>query len=81
MIEFLTEEEYRNSDQTDYLQLQKDIDTKYPKGWFVGIHKGEVVAVAETFEAVDAKIRERGLNVQEVSVIQSGDDNSFLWIL
>ena len=81
MIEILTEEQYRESDKTDYFQLHKDIDAKYPKGWYVAILEGEIVADAETFAAVDEAIRAKGLNVQDVSVIQAGDENEFLWIL
>ena len=81
MIEFLTEEEYRNSDKTDYFQHHKDIEAKNPKGWFVATLKGEIVADGETFEVVDKAIRQKGLNVQDVSVVQAGEENDFLWIL
>jgi hypothetical protein len=81
MIDFLTEQQYRDSDQTDYAQLHKAIDCKYPKGWFVATLNAEIVADAETFEAVDEAIRAKALNVREVSVIQAGDENESLWIL
>jgi|GEM_PF-4298875 len=81
MVEFLTEEEYRNCDKTDYFQLHKDIEAKYPRGWYVATLKGEIVADGETFEVVDAAIRSKGLKVQEVCVVQAGDENEFLWIL
>ena len=81
MVEFLTEEQYRDSDRTDYVQLHNEIDGKYAKGWYVATLNGEIVADAESFEAVDEAVRGKGLNVQDVSVIQAGDDNEFLWIL
>ena len=70
MIEFLTEEEYRNSDQTDYIQLHKDIDAKYPKGWYVATLKGEVVADAG---AADGDAVDKGLALEAVDVIVAGD--------
>jgi hypothetical protein len=81
MVELLTEEEYRDSDKTDYFQLYQEVNAKYPKGWYVAALKGEIIADGETFEAVDEAIRAKGLNVQDVAVVQAGDENEFLWIL
>jgi len=81
MIEFLGEEEYARDNQAAYIRLKPEIDANYPKDWFVGIYQGKVVADAETFEAVDAKLRERGVNVRDAFVVRAGEDEEFLWIL
>ena len=81
MIEFLSEEEYSQDNQAAYLRLKPEIDTNYPKGWFVGIYQGVIVADAAKFETVDATLRERGINVRDTFVVQAGESEDFLWIL
>lgn len=81
MIEFLSEEEYARDNQAAYHRLKPEIDANYPKDWFVGIYQGKIVADAESFEAVDLKLRERGVSVRDAFVVQAGENEDFLWIL
>lgn len=81
MVEFLTEEEVSRDNQAAYLRLQPEVDAKYPKGWFVGLHQGRLVADAESYEALDEKLRSIGILGNDVLVMQSGESSDFLWIL
>jgi hypothetical protein len=83
MIEFLTEEEAARNNQAAFFRMQTEIDAKYPKGWYVGIYQGKLVADAESYEALDKKLHSIGILGNDVLVIQSGVDSDpdFLWIL
>jgi hypothetical protein len=67
--------------QAAYLRLKPEIDSKYPKNWFVGIDDGQVVADAESYEALQPKLKEIGRTSRSVLVVQAGEDSDFLWIL
>ena len=88
MIEFLPDggnhmaaDVDRDTNQAAYHRLKPEIDRAYPKDWFVGIHGGRVVADAESFEAMLAKLEQSGFHPPDVLVVQSGEDADYIWIL
>lgn len=60
--------------QAAYERLRGQIDTQYPKGRFVGIAGGKIVADAESFEAIDAKLNAIGLEPLKTMVVVAGDE-------
>lgn len=60
--------------QAAYLRLRDEIDRTYPKGRFVAIHGGRIVADAESFEVMLSRLDALGHTSPDVLVVQSGDD-------
>jgi urocanate hydratase len=86
MIEIYPDGDHRlrtagDVNQGAYLLLKTEIDSQYPKDWFVGIAEGRVAADAESFETLQAKLNELGFASPDVLVVQAGEDSDFLWIL
>lgn len=69
----LFEEEYRVN-QAAYERLRRLMETDYPKGRFVGLYGGEIVADAESYEAIDAKLNQMGFEPLKTMVVIAGDD-------
>jgi hypothetical protein len=68
--------------QLAYRRLKPEIDQKYPRGHFVGIDEGKVVADAPSFEELDARLNSMGKPSNDVLVVQAGDETpEFAWIL
>jgi hypothetical protein len=57
-----------------YLAQKQSIDRTYPKGRFVGIHDGRIVADAATLDELLAALRALGLDPRMTLTVQSGDD-------
>ena len=67
--------------QRAYRNLKPEIDRTYPKGHFVAIDEGKIVADAPTFQELDARLDAMGKPSPEILVVQSGDELSgFGWI-
>ncbi|HEY2910693.1 MAG TPA: hypothetical protein VGI99_10630 [Gemmataceae bacterium] len=67
------EQEY-DINQAAYDRLQCEIDASYPKGQFIGIAEGRVVANAENFETIARKLDELGHEPLKTMVVIAGDD-------
>jgi hypothetical protein len=67
-------EEENAVNQAAYKRLRATIDAKYPKGHFVGIAGGEIVADAGSFEGVSAKLDELGWEPLKTMVVLAGDE-------
>src|SRR5262249_20286020 len=65
-------EKWYHVNQTAFRQLQSAIDETYPEGWFVAFYKGEIVADAETIQALVATLQEQGIDNRSTLVIQVG---------
>ena len=60
--------------QAAYKRLRERIDTDYPKGRFVGIAAGKIVADADSFEAIQTELDALGLEPLKTMVVRAGDD-------
>lgn len=60
--------------QAAYERLKDQIDAAYPKGRFVALGGGEIVADAESFEAVAGKLDALGWEPLKTMVVRAGDD-------
>ncbi len=65
-------EEENRVNQAAYKRLRSEIDSRYPKGRFVGFADGKVVADAESFDAIDAKLNQLGFEPLKTMVVQVG---------
>jgi hypothetical protein len=70
----MTPEDENAVSQAAYLRLKDEIDTTYPKGRFVAIYEGRVVADAETFDAIQKKLDDLGIDSPRAMVVQAGDE-------
>jgi hypothetical protein len=59
-------------EQAAYERLKDTIKATYPKGWFVAIHGGKIVADAATFDEIDQMLTKRGIPQPEGLVVQVG---------
>jgi hypothetical protein len=64
----------RPTTQAQWKQLQKSIDAHYPKGRFVAVDKGRVLADGATFREVDDALNAMGKTSQKIIVMQAGDE-------
>jgi hypothetical protein len=72
----------RELNQAAYRQLKDTIAKTYPKGRFVAIAGGQVVADAGGFRELHDLLKERGYHSPEVLVVEAGVDYpEFMWIL
>jgi hypothetical protein len=55
-----------------YRQLKETIDGGYPKGWFVGIADGQVLADAADFQKLEALLRAQNHDPRDVMVVEAG---------
>ncbi len=63
-------------------RLQQMVDANYPKGRFVGIENGKVLADGATFREVDDALNAMGKTSRNIIVLQSGDDTpDFVYFL
>jgi hypothetical protein len=67
-------EEENRVNQAAYKRLRSELDSKYPKGRFVGFFDGRIVADAESFEAIDEKLNQLGFEPLKTMVVVAGDD-------
>ena len=68
-------EEENRVNQAAYKRLRGEIDSNYPKGRFVGFADGKIVADADTFDAIDAKLDALGLEPLATMVVQVGRED------
>lgn len=67
-------EEENRVNQAAYKRLRSEIDSNYPKGRFVGLADGTIVADGESYEAIDEKLNDLGLEPLKTMVVLAGDD-------
>lgn len=60
--------------QAAYERLREEIDRRYPKGRFVGLFGGKIVADADSYEVIDRKLNELGFEPLRTMVVQVGRD-------
>jgi len=66
--------EAKQANQAAFRQLAAFINQTYPRGQFVAIADGKIVADAMTFDALDSSLKALGLDSVEVLVVQAGVD-------
>jgi hypothetical protein len=64
----------RAQNEAAYRALKPTIDRAYPKGRFIAIHDGMIVADAVTLGDLLAILAERGTNPKESLAVQAGID-------
>jgi len=64
----------RKSNQADFRQLKPAIDRQYPRGHFVSIDDGLIIADAPDFEGVVTGIQKSGRDAKTVLIVQAGLD-------
>ena len=57
-----------------FRSLKQEIDEKYPQGRFVAIDQCRVVADAATFDELNDRLNNMGMNSPDILVIQAGDE-------
>lgn len=67
-------EEENEVNQAAYKRLRTELDSKYPKGQFVGFHNGEIVADGESYDAIDRKLNALGFEPLKTMVVIAGDE-------
>lgn len=60
--------------QAAYERLKSELDAKYPKGHFVGIAQGKIVADATDLDELIAKIKMLGFDPRRALAVQAGDE-------
>jgi len=62
------------TDHEAYRRLKPEIDTRFPKGHFVAIDDGQVIADAPSYRELDAKLTPMRARKPVFFVVQAGDD-------
>lgn len=68
----MTQQELEN--QTAFRRLKSTIDQMYPKGQFLAIHGGQIVADAATLDELLAALAAQGKAPHESLAVQAGVD-------
>ncbi len=53
-------------------QLLAEIDAKYPRGWFVAVGDGRVLAASADFDELLDELRAQGRDPRETLVVEAG---------
>ncbi len=64
----------RDENQAAFRRLQPAIDRDYPKGRFVAIDGGKIVADGATFEEVDRLLNAMGCTSRDVLLVEAGEE-------
>ncbi len=67
-------EEEQALNQAAYTRLKGEIDRTYPKGRFVALGGGQVIADSESIDAMLVKLAELGWEPLKTMVVQAGDE-------
>jgi hypothetical protein len=67
-------EEENAINQAAYLRLRTEIDTTYPKGRFVALGGGKIIADAESIDAMLATLKALGWEPLKTMVVEAGDE-------
>lgn len=67
-------EEENAINQAAYLRLRAEIDKNYPKGRFVALGGGQIIADAESVEVMLTKLAELGWEPLKTMVVEAGDE-------
>jgi major membrane immunogen (membrane-anchored lipoprotein) len=57
-----------------YRQLKATIDRSYPRGWFVAVADGKIVAAAADFHELEGTLQGQGRDPRTVLVVEAGVD-------
>jgi hypothetical protein len=60
------------SQQLQHDALQDSINESYPRGQFVAVHEGRIVANASGFDEIIAALKTQGISPRESVVMQAG---------
>jgi len=66
--------EERARDVAAFRQLKDEIARTYPPGRLLAIRSGRIVADAEGFEDLDAKLASQGIDPRDALVVEAGAD-------
>ena len=72
----MASDQERAANQAAYDRLREEIDKTYPKGRFVALGGGKIVADSETFESMLSRLPQLGWNPRDVMVVQVGHEAS-----
>ncbi len=61
-----------SANQRAYRELKPIIDQTYPRGQFVALHQGRVLADAVSFQELDAALTAKGLTSRDILVVEAG---------
>jgi hypothetical protein len=53
-------------------QLMKEIDSKYPSGWYVAVDDVQVIAASADFDELLGELRAQSRNPRDTMVIEAG---------
>lgn len=67
-------EEERDVNQAGYERMRGLIDQAFPKGRFVALGEGEIIADAESYDALDERLNALGWEPLKTMVIRAGDE-------
>jgi hypothetical protein len=72
----MASDQTRAVNQAAYDLLKEEIDKSYPKGRFIALGGGRIIADAENFETMLSRLPELGWNPRDVMVVQAGREAS-----
>jgi len=61
-----------DQNQAAFRKMKATIDGTYPKGRFLAIGAGEIVADASNFDELATRVRSLGKNPKEMLIVQAG---------
>jgi hypothetical protein len=64
-----------------YERMKAELADRYPKGHFVGISSGKIVADAPKLDDLIAHVRNIGLDPRKVLAVQAGDETPHYTII
>ena len=62
----------RQAAQASYKKMKASIDETYPKGRFVALDAGKIVADAARFDDLSVLVEARGKKLKDLFVVQAG---------
>ncbi|MBI3467254.1 MAG: hypothetical protein HY000_29935 [Planctomycetes bacterium] len=67
-------EQNRAENQAAFRRLKRNIDASYPGGHFVAIHNGQIIADADSFDALHHVILGQGIDPRQTLVVRSQEE-------
>ena len=64
----------RSDNQAAFRRLKASLDVSFPPGRYVAIHEGEVIADAESFDALHHRLRTLGIDPRQSLIVQAHHD-------
>ena len=61
-----------DQNQVAFRKMKAMIDGTYPKGRFLAMERGQIVADAPSFDELATRVRSQGKNPKEMLIVQAG---------